>query len=76
MGYGRLLLLKIALFADMVTIASVNRFRLTPRFPRREPTDQLACNMLIEVGPGFAILATVSVLGLLPPAAHIGMQMH
>lgn len=51
-GYGRLLLLKIALFADMVAIASVNRFRLTPRLPRREPTDQLARNMLIEVGPG------------------------
>lgn len=32
-AYGRLLALKIALFATMVGIAAVNRLRLTPRLP-------------------------------------------
>ena len=31
--YGRLLLLKIGLFAAMLAIAAVNRFHLTPRLP-------------------------------------------
>jgi len=35
--YGRLIALKIALFAAMVAIATVNRFYLTPRLP--EPVD-------------------------------------
>jgi putative copper resistance protein D len=74
--YGRLLLLKIALFLAMVAIASVNRFRLTPRLPGKDSLRRLAGNALAEIGLGLAILAIVSVLGTLPPALHAGMHMH
>jgi putative copper resistance protein D len=74
--YGRLLLLKIALFMAMVAIASVNRFRLTPRLPDNDSLRRLAGNVLAEIGLGLAILAIVSVLGTLPPALHAGMHMH
>jgi putative copper resistance protein D len=74
--YGRLLLLKIALFMAMVAIASVNRFRLTPRLPDNGSLRRLAGNVLAEIGLGLAILAIVSVLGTLPPALHAGMHMH
>jgi copper resistance protein D len=73
--YGRLLLLKIALFVAMVGIAGVNRFRLRPRLPRRDSLRGLARNVLVEVGLGLAVIAIVSVLGVLPPAGHMGMQM-
>jgi formate hydrogenlyase subunit 3/multisubunit Na+/H+ antiporter MnhD subunit len=75
-GYGRLLLLKIALFMAMVAIASLNRFRLTPRLPRKDSMRLLARNVLVEIGLGLAIVAVASVLGTLPPALHTGMHMH
>jgi copper resistance protein D len=74
--YGRLLLLKIALFLAMVAIASVNRFRLTPRLPGKDSMRRLAGNALAEIGLGLVIIAVVSVLGTLPPALHAGMHMH
>lgn len=73
--YGRLLLLKIALFAAMVAVAGVNRFRLTPRLPENEPMRRLGRNALVEIGLGLAIIAIVSLLGVLPPALHAGMHM-
>jgi putative copper resistance protein D len=73
--YGRLLLLKIALFAAMVAVAGVNRFRLTPRLPEKEPMCRLGHNVLIEIGLGLAIIVIVSLLGVLPPALHAGMHM-
>jgi putative copper resistance protein D len=75
-GYGRLLLLKIALFMAMVAIASVNRFRLSPRLPGKDSSRRLAGNVLAEIGLGLALIAVVSVLGTLPPALHAGMRMH
>jgi putative copper resistance protein D len=75
-SYGRLLLVKIALFMAMVGIAGVNRLRLTPRLPGRGPLRWLARNVLVEIGLGLAIVAIVSVLGVLPPVAHMGMRMH
>jgi putative copper resistance protein D len=74
--YGRLLLLKIALFVAMIGIACANRFRLTPRLPRKDIMNRLAGNILVELGLGLAIIVIVSALGVLPPAAHAGMQMH
>jgi putative copper resistance protein D len=66
--YGRLLLLKIALFVAMVITAGINRLRLTSRLPNEGAMRQLALNVLVEIGLGLAILAVVSVLGVLPPA--------
>jgi putative copper resistance protein D len=74
--YGRLLLLKIALFVAMVTVAGVNRFRLTPRLPGKDPLRRLGRNVFVEIGLGLAIIAIVSVLGTLAPAMHRGMPMH
>jgi len=71
--YGRLLLIKIGLFLIMLTVAAVNRWRLTPRLGRIEPSAtlaQLRRNALIESGLGLGVLAIVGVLGILPPGLH------
>ncbi|HEV2265280.1 MAG TPA: copper homeostasis membrane protein CopD [Stellaceae bacterium] len=71
--YGRLLLIKIALFLIMLTVAAVNRLRLTPRLVGAAPNAalaQLRRNALIESGLGLGILAIVGVLGILPPGLH------
>ncbi len=75
--YGRLLLVKIALFLVMVAIAAFNLLRLTPRIAQRESAStarhtlwQLRWNAGIEAAAGAIVLAIVAVLGTLPPAAH------
>ena len=68
--YGRLVALKIGLFAAMVGIAAVNRFYLTPRLPDLSVQRALQRNSLGEVGLGLCVLLCVGVLGTLPPAAH------
>jgi putative copper resistance protein D len=72
--YGRLLLVKIALFLLMLGIAAVNRLRLTPRLvqdrdiaARDDALRQLRANSLVEAALGAAILAIVAALGTLPP---------
>ncbi|HEY4406774.1 MAG TPA: copper homeostasis membrane protein CopD [Xanthobacteraceae bacterium] len=75
-GYGRLLLVKIALFLAMVSIAAVNRFRLRPRLVKGEPIvaigalRQLERNSALEAGVGAIILVIVAVLGTIPPGLH------
>lgn len=75
--YGRLLLIKVALFAAMVGIAAINRFWLTPRLVEtpsvaaaREARRRLCRNAVIEAFMGAVIIAIVAVLGTLPPASH------
>jgi copper resistance protein D len=72
--YGRLLLVKIALFLVMLSVAAVNRLRLTPQlvqdkddFARCNALSQLRTNSLIEAGIGAVILIIVGALGTLPP---------
>jgi copper resistance protein D len=72
--YGRLLLLKIALFFGMVAIAAFNRLRLTPLLiggagERATPLvlRQLRRNVAIEIAAGAGILAIVAILGVTPP---------
>jgi putative copper resistance protein D len=74
--YGRLLLLKIALFVAMVAIAGINRLRLTPALPNTQAAHRLDRNARVELALGVAIIAIVGLLGVLPPAVHVGMQMH
>ena len=79
-AYGRLLLVKIVLFAALAGLATVNREVLTPRLsatPRgaKQRASALALrglrrNSLIESCLGIGVLAIVAVLGTLVPAAH------
>jgi len=76
--YGRLLLVKIALFAAMTSVAAVNRMRLAPRLfePQEshlqiETIGDLIRNIMIEIALGLSIFALVGVLGTLHPAIHI-----
>jgi putative copper resistance protein D len=73
--YGRLLLAKVVLFVAMVAIAVVNRTRLTPLLPSTATVGQLSRNTLVEIGLGLVIIAVVSVVGVLPPAAHMAAHM-
>jgi putative copper resistance protein D len=70
--YGRILLVKIALFLAMLAIAAVNRMRLTPQFvaggaAASPALRQLRANALTEAGIGALILFIVALLGTLPP---------
>jgi mono/diheme cytochrome c family protein/uncharacterized membrane protein len=79
--YGRLLLVKVALFLGMVVIAAVNRLRLTPRLVRAagaatapvkgDGVRALARNSVIEATLGLAILVVVGALGTVPPGSHV-----
>jgi putative copper resistance protein D len=79
--YGRLLLWKLLLFALMVTLAAINRLRLTPQLAMATPTSigtpsrnalaRLRRNTLLEMAAGVAIVGIVAALGLTTPAAHM-----
>jgi putative copper resistance protein D len=68
--YGRLLLLKIGLFAAMVGIATANRFHFTPRLPAAGALRALERNSLAETGLGLCALLFVGALGTLSPSGH------
>jgi putative copper resistance protein D len=76
--YGQLLLVKVAFFAMMIAIASVNRRRLTPlleriaseAFVRLRAVQQLRINTVIEASLGIFVLAIVGIIGTLPPGLH------
>jgi copper resistance protein D len=73
--YGRLLLVKIALFLLMLAVAGINRMLLTPRLMRADEASaarlaqrQLQNSSLIEAAVAVIILTIVAVLGTLPPS--------
>lgn len=75
--YGQLLMLKIVVFAIMLSFAAVNRFWLTPQLAFSSENEaqlkalgQLARNSIIEIALGFTIFAIVGALGTLHPAIH------
>jgi putative copper resistance protein D len=75
--YGRLLILKIALFAAMLAFAAVNRIWLTPRLAspvekaaQPQALHRLTRNSMIEIALALLIFAIVGVLGTLHPAIH------
>ncbi len=75
--YGRLLTLKLALFAAMLLTAGVNRFWLTPRLALgsgrdRQALRRLTRNSMVEIALGLAIFAIVGALGTMHPAIHFG----
>jgi copper resistance protein D len=73
--YGRLLLIKIALFVVMVALAAVNRVRLTPRLRGMDPGSDTAVparttlrtTLIIETALALLVLALVAALGTLEP---------
>jgi copper resistance protein D len=74
-GWGRLMLLKLLLFAAMLGLAGLNRYRLTPRLEAdlaAAPGPALRTlrrSVGLEAGLGLAVLALVAALGTLPPPA-------
>lgn len=68
--YGRVLLVKLGLFAAMVVIAAVNRSYLTPRLAAAGAVRGLRCNSLVESALGIGVLLVVGVLGNMIPASH------
>ena len=84
--YGRLLLLKIALFVGMVGFAAVNRLHLMPRLSRAaeggtsdlksETARRLERNALLEISLGLLIICIVAVLGITPPATEVHVHVH
>lgn len=75
--YGRLLLLKLALFVVMLGLAAVNRFRLTPALAGEQGNIRsaegalggLRRSVVLETLAGAAVLALVAWLGTLSPSA-------
>jgi putative copper resistance protein D len=77
--YGRLLVVKVVLFAAMICVALVNRFRLVPRLRNEAmagvPLRALFRSVAAEQVLGLAILAVVAVLGTWEPAIHMTVKM-
>lgn len=69
--YGRLVALKIGLFAAMVGIAAVNKLHLTPQLPTPAALRPLQRNSVTEICLGLCVLLFVGILGTLPPAGHV-----
>jgi putative copper resistance protein D len=80
-SYGRLLLLKIALFVGMLGFAAVNRLRLMPGVAAHDAgeTEQalrrIARNAGAEIALGVAIFIIVGFLGIMAPSPH-NVHMH
>lgn len=68
--YGRLLSLKLALFAAMLAFAAVNRFRLTPALPNTRARRTLIRTTLSETALGLGVVFVVAILGTTPPSGH------
>jgi copper resistance protein D len=76
--YGRLLLVKFALFAAMLGFAAVNRARLTPRLigsPANpagvtDPLRRLTRNAIFETGLALVLLLVLGALVHLKPGLH------
>ncbi|PYJ93166.1 MAG: hypothetical protein DME62_09840 [Verrucomicrobia bacterium] len=81
--YGRLLLLKIALFAAMVVIGAFNLLWLKPQIlvaakstalgESSKLLRSLRRNVLSELFLGTIVIVVVGALGITPPAAHFEM---
>lgn len=69
--YGRLLMIKLALFAVMFSVASVNRIALADRLPDASAIRQLRINCGVEFAIGLAVVVIASTLGTLPPPLHM-----
>jgi copper resistance protein D len=78
--YGRLLSIKLVVFAAMLAFAAVNRLRLTPQLaspahglPESDARRRLTRNTLVETVLGLAVFVIVGALGMQHPAIHLAM---
>lgn len=78
--YGKLLIVKLLLFGAMLTIAGVNRWRLTPALgiaiSNNDPASAIAklrWSLFAEASAAIAILALVAWLGTLEPLGEVGV---
>ena len=69
--WGLLLALKLLLFAAMLALAAINRWKITPALDRGEPTAQahLRKSVALEFALGLGVVAIVALLGMLDPAS-------
>jgi putative copper resistance protein D len=81
--YGRLLLLKIMLFAAMVGVAGINRQYLLPRLFGDVGMDQgsrtirwLVRSALVEIAFGLGVIIVVGMLGIMAPASDMPAHLH
>ena len=72
--YGQLLIAKLGLFALMLLLASLNRWRLTPRLGLQRPNGEgppemkaVRPSLVLETGAAIMILGLVAWLGTLAP---------
>lgn len=72
--YGRLLMVKIALFLAMLVLATLNRFRLTPALgdamssgDEKVALAKLRRSIMLETVAAISIIGLVAWLGILPP---------
>jgi copper resistance protein D len=82
-SYGRLLLLKVTLFAGMVCLAGINREYLLPRLAGdigrnsgSRPLQGLLRNTLIEIAIGIGVILIVGMLGIMAPATDMHNHIH
>ena len=71
--YGRLALLKAAIFIVLLTLAALNRWRFVPRLANRPDTRtqrRLRASVAAEVVFGFMVVLAAGVLLTQPPAMH------
>jgi putative copper resistance protein D len=74
-GYGRVLLMKLAIFVVMVGIGAINLLVLKPRMSDGElPARWLWRNVMIEIALGIGVIAVVGILGLLEPSRPVLLQ--
>ena len=74
-AYGRLLVLKVALFAAMLLLAALNRYRLSPGLrsalqesaPTAGALKSLRRTVMLETCLGLAVLMAVALFGVLEP---------
>jgi copper resistance protein D len=82
-SYGRLLLVKIMLFAGMVCLAGINREYLLPRLsgdlggsPASRAMQWILSNTLIEIALGTGVILIVGMLGIMAPATVMHGHIH
>jgi putative copper resistance protein D len=70
--YGQLLVVKLVVFATMLSIAAVNRWMLTPRLSNDDAmaVPLMRRNATLEIFGGILIVIIVGALGTMVPAAH------
>jgi copper transport protein len=75
-SYGRLLLAKLALVCGILSIASYNKWRLTPRLalPEADAAAALRRTIVAELALVAAILIVTSALGITPPPRTDGQN--